>query len=174
MLIQKKGYTFFMKRNKTTEQTNLIDETPKERFIIVYESVYKNRFTSDEMHLLIKLISLAPTFKPTSRKLASILNIDIRALNQASKGLQKKGYLIIKKHGKNSQWIINQKPINSALKDLTKETLLNALLNFEIDIQKLKLLHKLKYIDDRLFIETATAYGKELQRIVKTKWLDED
>lgn len=156
-----------MKREKTTEQTNLIDETPKERFIIVYESVYKNRFTSDEMHLLIKLISLAPTFKPTSRKLASILNIDIRALNQASKGLQKKGYLVIKKHGKNSEWTINQKPIENKINDFSEESLLNGLFNYLITIEDINLLHKLKRIDDRLYIKVTEKYAKELIRLAK-------
>lgn len=165
-----------MKKTLPTEEKTTIQEiTPKRNFIIVYDTIYKNnQITSDEMHLLIKLISLAPTFKPTTEKLADILHLSKRALIKASKGLQKKGYLIIKKHGNTSQWIINQEPINTELQNLTKEHLLNALLNFEIDLQKLKLLHKLKYIDDRLFIETTTAYGKEIQRIVKTKWLDDE
>ena len=163
-----------MKQQPKQPITSLQDNTPKQRFIIVYESVYKNtNLTTDEIALIIKLLSIAPTFKPTSRKLADILKIDLKRLNKASKGLQDKGYLIIKRFGNNSEWTITQEPFIETLKDLNKETLLNALLNFEIDFKDLKQLHKLKMIDDKLFIETATAYGKELQRIVKTKWLDD-
>ena len=165
---------FFMKKTLTTQENSLKDNTPKQNFIIVYDSVYKNNdLTAEELQLLIKLISIAPTFKPTAEKLAKILKHDKRTILKASKGLQAKGYLKIEKHGNTSQWTINQQPINQ-LTDYSKETLLNALLNFDIDLKQLKELHKRKIIDDRLFIATATAYAKEIQRIVKTKWLDED
>lgn len=139
---------------------------PKIRFKIVYESVYKNiDFTIDEWGLLHRLIYSAPTYKPTSQKLANLLKISIKRVNQASKGLQDKGYLIIKKFGKNSEWIINQEPQINEIKDLKKETLINALLNYTIDLKDLNRLHKLKYIDDRLYIEVSESYAKEIIRI---------
>lgn len=167
----RKDSIFFMKK----EQITLKEIKPKQNFIIIYDSVYKNtNLTTDEIALLIKLISSAPTFKPTCRKLADILHIDLKRFNKACKGLQDKGYLIVKRFGNKSEWNYTQEPFIDTLKDLSKETLLNALLNFEIDLKDLKQMHKLKMIDDKLFIDTANTYAKEIQRIIKTKWLDED
>ena len=174
-LTQYERTIFFMKQQPKQPITSLQDNTPKPRFIIVYDSVYKNtNLTTDEIALLIKLISLAPTFKPTSQKLADILNITIKALNKASKGLQAKGYLKIKKFGKNSEWIITQEPIQAKINDFSKESLLNGLLNYQITFKDLELLHKLKRIDDRLYIDIVKDYTKELIRVAKINVYDED
>lgn len=155
-----------MKTNKNNQEITLQDNTPKQNFIIVYDSVYKNtNLTTDEIALLIKLIAIAPTFKPTSQKLASILNISIKALNKASKGLQAKGYLKIKKFGKSSKWTITQQPIENKINDFSEETLLNSLFNYQITIEDINLLHKIKRIDDRLYIKITEKYAKELIRL---------
>lgn len=155
-----------MKKTQETPKTTLKIEPYKRNFIILYDSVYKNNdLTANELQLLIKLIAKAPTFKPNSRKLADILKMNQKALNKASKGLQRKGYLIIKKFGKNSEWTITQEPIINKIDNLNKETLLNGLLNHLIQIEDLNLLHKLKRIDDRLYIEITEEYAKELVRI---------
>jgi len=155
-------------KKQEQQKNELQDNTPKQNFIIVYDSVYKNtNLTTDEIALLIKLISLAPTFKPTAEKLADILHISKRALLKASKGLQAKGYLKIKKFGKCSEWTINQQPIEAKINDYSKQTLLNALLDYQITFKDLELLHKLKRIDDRLYINIVNDYTKELIRIAK-------
>lgn len=157
-----------MKTTKNNQEITLQDNTPKQNFIIVYDSVYKNtNLTTDEIALLIKLIALAPTFKPNSQKLANILNISIKALNKASKGLQAKGYLKIKKFGKNSEWTITQQPIENKINDFSEESLLNGLFNYLITIEDINLLHKLKRIDDRLYIKVTEKYAKELIRLAK-------
>lgn len=157
-----------MKKALTNQENNLKDNTPKQNFIIVYDSVYKNtNLTTDEIALLIKLIALAPTFKPTAEKLADILHISKRALLKASKGLQAKGYLKIKKFGKCSEWTINQQPIENKINDFSEESLLNGLFNYLITIEDINLLHKLKRIDDRLYIKVTEKYAKELIRLAK-------
>lgn len=169
-----------MKNPKTTaerigndeKEITLKNETEL-NFIVVYETIYKrNDFTTDELALLVKLIGMAPNFKPTTRKLADILKLDYHRLIKATKALQDKGFLKIKKYGSKSEWIINQQPIKN-MKDFNKETLLNALLNFDITIKDLKRFHKLKIIDDKLYIETIKNYIDELKKITKTKWLND-
>ena len=166
-----------MKQQKTNEHEQIeVHEIKQElHFIIVYETIYKNNdLTTDELALLIKLIARAPTFKPTSRKLADILNIDLKRFNKASLGLQEKGYLTIKRYGNKSEWTITQTPILNNISVLNVENLVNGLLNFTITQKELNLLHKLKRIDDKIYIETQKRYIKELQRILKTEWLDND
>ena len=87
-------------------------EEPKPNFIIVYETIYKNpKLTINEMGLLIKLISLAPTFKVNSKSLIKMLKISQREYFKASLGLQQKGYLKIERINKKEyKYNISQKP----------------------------------------------------------------
>lgn len=164
-----------MKKTLQEPKTTLKYEEPKRNFIILYDSVYKNNdLTANELKLLIKLIASAPTFKPTSRKLADILKIDLKSLNRASKGLQAKGYLKIKKFGKSSEWTITQNPIENKIDNFNKESLLNGLLNYIISVEELNLLHKLKRIDDRLYIAVMEDYSKELVRIAHINAYDDN
>lgn len=150
-------------------------QEPKKNFIILYDSVYKNTdLTTDEIALIVKLLSCAPNFKPTSEKLSNILNIDIRRLTKASKGLQEKGYLKIKKYSHTSEWTISQEPLINNFKEITTPILLNALLNYKIRFEDLKKLRKLKYIDDKILKETTNLYLKEIQKIAKYNWLDDE
>ena len=65
--------------NKTI---SIQQEEIKHNFIIVYETIYKNpKLTINEMGLLIKLISLAPTFKVNSKSLIKMLKIHFRLIN---------------------------------------------------------------------------------------------
>ncbi len=173
-----KGLYFFMKNQEKAnknEQITINEIKPNLNFIIVYETIYKNNdLTSEEIHLLIKLIAKAPNFKPTSDKLADILHMSKKTLNKASKSLQEKGYLTIKKYGNKSEWNITQTPILNTINILSVENLVNGLLNYTITPKELKLMHKLKRIDDKIYIETIKQYSKELQRILKTNWLNDD
>lgn len=162
-----------MKKAKDNNEEIVIKQEQKHNFIILYDTVYKNtNLTSDEIALIVKLLSIAPTFKPTFEKLMDLLHIGKIALSKAVKGLKDKGYLKIERFGNSSKWTITQEPIKS-LKDLNKETLINALLNYEITLKDLKQLHRLKYIDDTLFIQTKDEYIKRLIEISKTKWLED-
>lgn len=166
-----------MKKPITNENEQIeINEIKQEQhFIIIYESVYKNTdLTLEEIGLINKLVGKAPTFKPTIRKLAEITHLDIRRFNKLTKSLQEKGYLVIKKNGCKSEWTISQTPVINKINILSVENLVNGLLNFTITPKELKLLHKLKRIDDKIYIETQKQYIKELQRILKTEWLDND
>lgn len=162
-----------IKQNKSykdlNKNKNIIDETPKRNFIIVYDSVYKNNnLNALELQLIIKLLSCAPTFKPSYRKLTQILKISDTTLLKAVKGLKEKGYLTIVKNGKESEWHITQEPTINKIKDLNCDTLVNALLDFEITPKELKQLHKLKYIDDIIYIKTLKKYSEEIQKIIKS------
>lgn len=150
-------------------------QEPKKNFIILYDSVYKNNdLTTDEIALIVKLLSCAPTFKPTKKKLSNVLNIDERRLTKASKGLQKKGYLKVKKYSNTSEWIINQEPFIADLEEITTPILLKMLLSYKIRLEDLKTLRKLKYIDDKILTETTEQYIKEIKRIMATPWLDDE
>lgn len=159
--------------NDSLNNNNLIDITPNKRhFIILYDSVYtNNNLTSNEIKLIIKLLSSAPTFKPSHRKLSQIMKINNRALIKAVNGLKEKGYLVITKNGKNSEWQITQEPSINKVSDLTAESLSQALINFDITPKELKQMHRLKYIDDLIYIESMKLYSKKLNEIIKTKWL---
>lgn len=150
-------------------------QEPKRNFIIIYDSVYKNTdLTTDEIALIVKLLSCAPTFKPTSEKLAKILNINIKRLTKATKGLQNKGYLKIKKYSNKSEWTISQEPFINDLEEITTPILLKMLLDNRIKLDDLRRLRKLKLIDDKILIETSEKYIEEIRRIIKTPWLDDE
>lgn len=141
-------------------------------FVVVYDSVYKNTsLTCNEGWLLIKLISASPTFEPTHRKLQTILKLSERALQIATKSLQQKGYLKIVKHGRKSEWIVNQAPTVNLVKDLEINTMVKGLLDFDITMEQIYQLHRMKYIDDTVFNKVRAEYGKEMIRIAKTEWL---
>lgn len=162
-----------MKDTKTSEKI-AIKQEQKHNFIIVYDTIYKNNsFTTDELALIIKLLGCAPTFKPSHRKLERILNTSDYALRQAEKGLIEKGYLKINKNGRNSEWTITQEPFTLKLSDFKDETLINALIDFEITLKDLKELHRRKYIDDSQFIRVKDAYIKRLKEISSTDWLND-
>lgn len=112
---------------------------PRHNFIIVYDTIYKNSdLTTDEIAILIKLISASPNFKPTGRKLANILKIDYKRLLKATNSLQEKGYLKIQNlgKGKGAKWTISQAPTLKA-QGYTFEDL-KGLLNVDYYYQLLK------------------------------------
>jgi DNA-binding transcriptional regulator YhcF (GntR family) len=178
---------------KTKEQnTNLIDESltndnesknnneliinypTKHNFIIVYDSIYKNtELSALELQILIKLISIAPTFKPSLRKLATLLKQSKPTILNATNNLQKMGYLEITKHGNKSTWVINQVPKYDEFKTITFESLYKKLDEGIITVKDLKKAHKLKIIDDTLFIKIMKEYEKEIQRLIHIDWLEQ-
>lgn len=163
-----------MKKTPEKEEITLKNET-KHNFIIVYETIYKrNDITADEMLLLIKLISMAPTFKPTFEKLKDILKLGKKALTKAIKGLKEKGFLTIKKYGRESQWIITQDPILNTIKSFNTDSIVNALIDFKIDMRDVKELHKRKIIDDIQFIKIRDKFSEELKNTLNTDWLYRD
>lgn len=102
-----------MKKQQQNELNKIEIIEPKRTYIIVYDTICKNNnLNIEELGLITKLIALAPTFKPTIRGLAKILNTTIYTIKDAVKGLQEKGFLIIENNTfKGSKWIITQQPI---------------------------------------------------------------
>lgn len=128
---------------------NIIE--PKKHFIIVYDTVYKNtNLKAEELGLLLKLLSMAPTFKPTIEKMASILNIGQTKLKEIVKSLQKKGYLTIENnYKKGSIWTIRQEP-------LIKPEFMNydfLSQNYTYDVELWRRLLKAKMITSKLYNE---------------------
>lgn len=144
------------------QEKSVIDITPKENYIIVYESVYKNtELNAIEIALLVKILSLSPTFKHNLATLSKILHIPYKAILKASKGLQQKGYLSIKNNGiKGITFIVNQKPIQS------------------IDINNIDIKHisvpTMEYLleSKQTPKELKKAILEYLNKIINTKWVE--
>lgn len=159
-----------MNEKKESQQALIIEEN-KRAFIIVYETIYKNTdLTAIEISLLVKLLSAAPTFKPTIRKLATILKVGATTLTKAVKNLQEKGYLRIEHNGKGgSVWKIDQ---NASFKPVDIENLKELCQNAEIDLKTIKALYKMQKITRQQAQELNLILYNSIQRIIRTNWLD--
>ena len=152
-----------MKKANQTDEKIVIQDKSQKHFVIIYESVYKNRtLTNDELILLFRLITKAPNFTLSFNGLKALLKWSGERLAKNIKGLKEKGYLKIESHGKNgATWTINQEPTIRAEK-LTFEGLKNILdLNYYFE------LYKMKYIDLKLYQKLID----NLTRIAKTEWI---
>ena len=150
------------------EEQQINVETKKPNFVVIYETLYKQNLTILESGLLFKLLTRAPTFKTTKLKLCKVLKCSKEQIEKATKGLKDKGILTIENNFKSgSKWTINQEPINSKIKTINKENLVNALLDNVINTYQLKLLWKNNYIDYPMYQKVLIEYSKELIRIAK-------
>lgn len=131
---------------KQEQENNILKiEEPKRNFIIVYDSVYKDNLSASALALLIKLISLAPTFKPTTDKLATILKIGRTQTKQAIKELKNKGFLKIKINcGKQAnEWQITQEPkIEIIAKNYNDEEIQQYFFKGQISYEDLYIMYK--------------------------------
>ena len=128
---------------KENQEINI--ESQQHNFIVIYDTLYKTNLTIYELGLITKLISCAPTFKPTILKLAQTLKCSKEIIKKATKGLKEKGFLTIENKFKSgSKWTINQEPIINKINGFTYENILNALLNCTINTNELKILWKRK------------------------------
>ena len=133
----------------------------KHNFIIVYDSIYKNKdLNGYEIAILIYLLSRTPTYKPNKNGLMKALQFSQTKYFKAITSLKNKGYLKIEKINKNEyKYIVNQAPI---LRALEKE------LNFE-NLHKIKDLHyynqlfKLNYISEELLNELTEDFYKTMK-----------
>lgn len=164
-----------MKTAKTQEENITINQQPKRRFIIIYESVYKEKLSIEELGLLTKLIACAPNFKITKLGLATILNCSKETIEKASNGLKAKGFLKIENNFKSgSKWTISQEPFIAKINTFTLESLVDALTRCVINTNDLRQIWKNKYIDYAMYQNVIKAYKKELTKILKTPWLDNE
>lgn len=153
-----------MKTAKTQEENITINQEPKKRFIIIYESVYKQKLTIEELGLLTKLVACAPNFKINKLGLATILNCSKETIEKASKGLKEKGFLKIENNFKSgSKWTINQEPLIEKINSFTLESLVDALTRCVINTSDLKQIWKNKYIDYATYQKVWKAYKKNYQ-----------
>lgn len=110
-----------MKREETTEllipsyeqdKNITIEQEPiKHNFIIVYDSIYKNKdLNANEIAILIYLLSRSPTYKPSAKSIQHNLKIGQKTYFKTIKNLQEKGYIKITRENNEYKYIVNQEP----------------------------------------------------------------
>ena len=154
---------------------------PKQRFKIIYESVYLNTdLNAIEKGLLYTLITASPNYKPSKTKLMKSLKISERELLKATKTLQKYGYLYIENKGRKGKiWTITQTPINTALyRDETAIIFNEPSQVMELyqqgTISKEQALQRIDIYAKNIKAKIEKDDFNEIQRIIKTKWVNID
>ena len=151
-----------------TEESNININAiqPKHNFYIVYDTIYKNNdLSATEKGLLLNLLTMAPTFKPTKNGLMYYSKLSRREYETAIKNLKKKGYLTIKKNGTNNyDYIVSQQPQISA-EYLTYEYL-SENYTYQVELFETLLLSKMitKEIYDQLI--------DHIKAIATIKWVN--
>lgn len=136
-------------------------EQVKQNFIFVYDTIYKNdNLSADEIAILIKLISFAPTFKPNANIIMRKLNIGKDNYFKAIKGLQEKGYLKLERINKKEyKYKVSQKPIMKA-ENLTYEYLSK---NNALDYQLFNTLYTTRMIDYETYEKLINEFYKRIK-----------
>lgn len=153
---------------ETAENITIEINEPKHNFIIVYDTIYRNNdLSATEKGLLLNLLSIAPTFKPSRNGLIKISKIGRETYDKAIKSLQEKGYIKIERKGKNEyKYIVNQTPQLSD-QQLSYEYL-KKYHTFDAQLWNTLLNNR------KINLETYNKLVDNLKRIVNIEWIRKD
>lgn len=161
-----------MSQNKSKLKSPRL-ENKTEGFSIIAEPLRSDyTLNQTERAIMWTLLTASPTFKPTKRGLAKIIQVSEPTIQKGMKSLQERGYLIIKNPStKNAVWEVYQKP-NYEVKKHPYEALKDNAIAI-MQAQRTGLFDEL-IKEGYLSREERQALFKSVCELAKLKWIDED